>query len=425
MSTEFEQNLTTAMKQVLESIDPNYTFDKEHNCYIAHDKERQDSVIMFAYEKPFVDFFGHKNTSVSISTNIFQDTFVLFDKDSVNDMEEVITRQTNYVRSSDKVRQLIEDSFPQLQNPKFNEYSLLDQTELTVYSDNIAPFKVSLTWDEEYTTNPDKVADITVAFLDSDLQNFEPAYTVGLGESQYAEAIYNYPVYHEQRAILLDKVSGLHDPQIKESLTSIFDEYYVSMEPKNHQLLHDFYQEYNKGFSARNMRVQLSPTLLVDPTQEKEEDCFSLEATTLDDQNSVNYYFAKRGNNLELIENDYGYHTARTFDISEHNNSVPETLSHILNELSSDLPGMAPSHIRDIEPFLKPDKKAGFNRNDYRSPLESDNKDKSGTHITSMRQLFEPDEFFVLDKKSDYTELIKNRLPQEEPDDENDLDLPF
>ena len=425
MSTEFEQNLTTAMKQVLESIDPNYTFDKEHNCYIAHDKERQDSVIMFAYEKPFVDFFGHKNTSVSISTNIFQDTFVLFDKDSVNDMEEVITRQTNYVRSSDKVRQLIEDSFPQLQNPKFNEYSLLDQTELTVYSDNIAPFKVSLTWDEEYTTNPDKVADITVAFLDSDLQNFEPAYTVGLGESQYAEAIYNYPVYHEQRAILLDKVSGLHDPQIKESLTSIFDEYYVSMEPENHQLLHDFYQEYNKGFSARNMRVQLSPTLLVDPTQEKEEDCFSLEATTLDDQNSVNYYFAKRGNNLELIENDYGYHTARTFDISEHNSSVPETLSHMLDELSSDLPGMAPSHIRDIEPFLKPDKKAGFNRNDYRSPLESDNKDKSDTHITSMRQLFEPDEFFVLDKKSDYTELIKDRLPQEEPDNEDDLDLPF
>ena len=406
MTKNFEQNLTQAMKEVLESIDPNYTFDKEHNCYIAHDKERNDSIIMFAYEKPFIDFFGHKNTSVSISTNIFQDTFVLFDKDSVNDMEEVITRQTNYVRSSDKVRQLIEDSFPQLQNPKFNEYSLLDQTELTVYSDNIAPFKVSLTWDEDYTTNPDKVADITVAFLDSDLQNFEPAYTVGLGESQYAEAIYNYPVYHEQRVILLDKVSGLHDPQIRESLTSIFDEYYVSMEPENHQLLHDFYQEYNKGFSARNMRVQLSPTLLVDPTQEKEEDCFSLEATTLDDQNSVNYNFAKRGNNLELIENDYGYHTARTFDISEHNSSVPETLSHMLDELSSDLPGMAPRHVTEIEPFLKPEV-------------------KSDTHITSMHQLFEPDEFFVLDKKSDYTELIKNRLPQEEPDNEDDLDLPF
>ena len=425
MSTEFEQNLTTAMKQVLESIDPNYTFDKEHNCYIAHDKERQDSVIMFAYEKPFVDFFGHKNTSVSISTNIFQDTFVLFDKDSVNDMEEVITRQTNYVRSSDKVRQLIEDSFPQLQNPKFNEYSLLDQTELTVYSDNIAPFKVSLTWDEEYTTNPDKVADITVAFLDSYLQNFEPAYTIGLGESQYAEAIYNYPVYHEQRTILLDKVSGLHDSQIKESLTSIFDEYYASMEPKNHQLLHDFYQEYNKGFSARNMSIQLSPTILVDPTQEKEEDCFSLEATTLDDQNSVNYYLVKRGNNLELIENDYGYHTARTFDISEHNSSVPETLSHMLDELSSDLPGMAPRHICDIEPFLKPDKKTGFNRNDYRSPLESDNKDKSDTHITSMRQLFEPDPYFKLDKKSNLTELIKSRLPEDEPNNDDDLDLPF
>ena len=375
MTQNFEQNLTTAMKQVLESIDPNYTFDKERNCYIAHDKERQDSVIMFAYEKPFVDFFGHKNTSVSTSTNIFQETFVLFDKDSVNDMKEVITRQTNYVRSLDKVRQLIEDSFPQLQNPKFNEYSFLDQTELTVYSDNIAPFKVSLTWDEEYTTNPDKIADITVAFLDSDLQNFEPAYTLGLGESQYAEAIYDHPVYYEQRAILLDKVSGLHDPQIKESLTSIFDEYYVSMEPKNHQLLHDFYQEYNKGFSARNMSVQLSPTLLVDPTQEKEEDCFSLEATTLDGQNSVNYYFAKRGNNLELIENDYGYHTARTFDIAEHNSSVPETLSYMLNELSSDLPGMAPRHIRDIESFLKPEAKSNFNRLQSSPLFEPDNDD--------------------------------------------------
>ena len=127
----------------------------------------------------------------------------------------------------------------------------------------------------------------------------------------------------------------------------------------------------------------------------------------------------------ELIENDYGYHTAHTFDITDHNNSVPETLSHMLDELSSDLPGMAPRHVRKIEPFLKPDKKAGFNRNDYRSPLESDNKDKSGTHITSMFQLSEPDEFFELDKKSDYTELIKNRLPQEEPDNDDDLDLPF
>lgn len=149
------------MKEVLESIDPNYTFDKERNCYVAHDKERDDSVITFTYEKPFVDFFGHKNTSVSATTGIFHDTSVLFDKDSLKDMKEVIARQTNYVRSSDKVRQLIEDSFPQLQNPKFNEYSLLDQTEMTVYSDNIAPFKVSLTWDEEYTTNPDKVADIS------------------------------------------------------------------------------------------------------------------------------------------------------------------------------------------------------------------------------------------------------------------------
>ena len=68
---------------------------------------------------------------------------------------------------------------------------------------------------------------------------------------------------------------------------------------------------------------------------------------------------------------------------------------------------------------------SGFNRNDYRSPLESDNKDKSGTHITSGLQLFEPDEFFVLDKKSDYTEMIKSRLPQEEPDNDDDLDLPF
>lgn len=144
---------------------------------------------------------------------------------------------------------------------------------------------------------------------------------------------------------------------------------------KNHQLLHNFYQEYNKGFSARNMQVQLSPTLLVDPAQEKEESCFSLEATTLDGQNSINYYLAKRGNNLELIENDYGYHTARTFDIAEHNGSVPETLSYMLDELSSDLPGMAPCHVRDIEPFLKPDKKAGFDRNDYRSPLEPNNDD--------------------------------------------------
>ena len=42
-----------------------------------------------------------------------------------------------------------------------------------------------------------------------------------------------------------------------------------------------------------------------------------------------------------------------------------------------------------------------------------------------MFQLSEPDEFFELDKKSDYTELIKNRLPQEEPDNDDDLDLPF
>lgn len=425
MSQNFEQNLVTAIQEVVASIDPNYTFDKEHNCYIAHDKERNDSVIMFAHEKPFIDSFGHKNTSVSTTTGIFQDTSVLFDKDSLDTIKEVITNQTNYVRSSDKVRQLIEDSFPQLQNPKFNGYSLLDQTDMTVYSDNIAPFKVSLTWDEEYTTNPDKIADITVAFLDSDLQNFEPAYTLGLGESQYAEAIYDYPVYYEQRAILLDKVSGLHDPQIKESLTSIFDEYYKSMEPENHQLLHDFHQEYNKGFSARNMQVQLSPTLLVDPEQEKEENGFSLEATTLDGQNSVNYYLAKRGNNLELIENDYGYHTARTFDIAEHSGSIPETLSYMLDELSADLPGMAPRHVRDIEPFLKPDEKAGFNRNDYRSPLESDNKDKSGTHITSILQLFEPDLYFELDKKSNLTELIKSRLPEDESNNDDDLDLPF
>ena len=156
------------------------------------------------------------------------------------------------------------------------------------------------------------------------------------------------------------------------------------------------------------MQIQLSPTLLVDPSQEKEENCFHLEATTLDDQNSINYYLAKRDNNLELIENDYGYHTARTFDIAEHNDSIPETLSYMLDELSSDLPGMAPKHLKEIEPFLKPDK-----------------KDTSGTHITSELQLFEPDEFFVLDKKSDYTELIKNRLPQEEPDNDDDLDLPF
>ena len=199
MTQNFEQNLTQAIQEVVASIDPNYTFDKERNCYVAHDKERDDSVITFTYEKPFVDFFGHKNTSVSATTGIFHDTSVLFDKDSLKDMKEVIARQTNYVRSSDKVRQLIEDSFPELQNPKFHEYSLLDQTELTIYSDNIAPFKVSLTWDEEYTTNPDKVADITVSFLDSDVQNFEPAYTVGLGESQYAEAIYDYPVYHPQK----------------------------------------------------------------------------------------------------------------------------------------------------------------------------------------------------------------------------------
>ena len=97
----------------------------------------------------------------------------------------------------------------------------------------------------------------------------------------------------------------------------------------------------------------------------------------------------------------------------------------MLDELSSDLPGMAPRHVREIEPFLKPDKKAGFNRNDYRSPLESDNKDKSSTHITSMFQLSEPDEFFVLDKKSDYTEMIKSRLPEDEPNNDDDLDLPI
>lgn len=47
----------------------------------------------------------------------------------------------------------------------------------------------------------------------------------------------------------------------------------------------------------------------------------------------------------------------------------------MLDELSSDLPGMAPRHIRDIEPFLKPDKKASFNRNDYRSPIEEPDND--------------------------------------------------
>lgn len=46
-------------------------------------------------------------------------------------------------------------------------------------------------------------------------------------------------------------------------------------------------------------------------------------------------------------------------------------------------------------------------------------------NTTTLVKLLEPDEFFVLDKKSDYTEMIKSRLPQEEPDNDDDLDLPF
>lgn len=51
MTQNFEQNLTQAIQEVVASIDPNYTFDKERNCYVAHDKERDDSVITFTYEK--------------------------------------------------------------------------------------------------------------------------------------------------------------------------------------------------------------------------------------------------------------------------------------------------------------------------------------------------------------------------------------
>ena len=37
MTQNFEQKLVTAIQEVVTSIDPNYTFDKEHNCYIAHE----------------------------------------------------------------------------------------------------------------------------------------------------------------------------------------------------------------------------------------------------------------------------------------------------------------------------------------------------------------------------------------------------
>lgn len=35
MTQNFEQNLTQAIQEVVASIDPNYTFDKERNCYVA------------------------------------------------------------------------------------------------------------------------------------------------------------------------------------------------------------------------------------------------------------------------------------------------------------------------------------------------------------------------------------------------------
>lgn len=111
MTQNFERNLTQAMKEVLASIDPNYTFDKERNCYIAHDKERNDSVIMFAYEKPFTDSFGYTRTDIITATNIFRENFTVFANDTVNELKETITRRTAYIRNTDKILQIIKESF--------------------------------------------------------------------------------------------------------------------------------------------------------------------------------------------------------------------------------------------------------------------------------------------------------------------------
>lgn len=189
-------------------------------------------------------------------------------------------------------------------------------------------------------------------------------------------------------------------------LCQTFQQHYNECTLEQHQLLHDFHEIGFDNSIDRDIHVEVSPTLLTDPTKEESEPCLYLTVSPLDNEYSVNFYLAKRDNNIELIENDYGYHKARTFSIEDHNNSVPETLDYMLNELDSDILGMAPRHVTEIDPFLKPEV-------------------KSGTHITSMRQLFEPDEFFELDKKSNLTELIKSRLPQEEPDNDDDLGLPF
>lgn len=77
MSQNFEQNLTQAIQEVVTSIDPNYTFDNERNCYVAHDKERDDSVITFTYENRSLTFSDTK-TQVYLLLQVYSMTLLYY-----------------------------------------------------------------------------------------------------------------------------------------------------------------------------------------------------------------------------------------------------------------------------------------------------------------------------------------------------------
>jgi hypothetical protein len=410
MTKNFEQNLTQAMKEVLESIDPNYTFDKEHNCYIAHDKERNDSIIMFAYEKPKASPFGPGFASmVTASTKTFSDDAFVASTANLDTLHKIVLNPMRHIRNMETIKQLIIETFPELQNPQFTNDPQHDTTHIHVKSDNLAPFIVSINTSElEYAIIPEQLTDISILFYDYNRNEYSTDRIIAFGRTDYSEHLEEfYENYSpEARFTTIENPTSLTEPTVKEVLRQTFQQHYNECTPEQHQLLHDFHEIDFDNSVDRDIHVEISPTLLTDPTKEESEPCLYLTVSPLDNEYSVNFYLAKRDNNIELIENDYGYHTARTFSIENHNNSVPETLEYMLYELDSDILGMAPRHVTEIDPFLKPEV-------------------KSDTHITSMHQLFEPDEFFVLDKKSDYTELIKDRLPQEEPDNEDDLDLPF
>lgn len=214
MTQNFEQQLKTALKEVIESIDPNYTFDEERNCYVAHDSERNNEEILFSYEKPFKDVFGYRATDISVTTNTFDKIFTLAEIDTFRALKEIITNETNALRDLDEIYQLIESN----------------------------------------------------RFPTQDVQ--------------------------------------------------------ISAKPSFH------------------------------PDFERERPCIYLDVTTNDDTSSASYYLYPENNHIYLMENDYGYPIARTFDIAEHGNSIPETVNYLVSELNEDLPSIAPQHLSKTEPFF-------------------------------------------------------------------------